>query len=79
MAADSRDIYEKMEKLVASRKIYLFEPLDDENPFEPYEGTPIAVGVDMAVKVTKGNDEVKTGDVVWLDIDDFCFTSIKEV
>ncbi len=73
------NIYKKMKALVDSGDVYRFEGLDDEDPFEPFEGIPFDVKNDLYVRVTKDNGVLKKGSEVVIDGYEFCFMSIKKV
>ena len=79
MARTIQDVWNEMDALVASKSKYLFEPIDDEDPFEPFEAVPIKVQCDMAVRVTKSNSEVKKGDIIWIDVNEYCFMDITKI
>lgn len=68
-----------MRELVDSGATYRFEGIDDEDPFEPFEGIPVDIGSEMFVRVTKENGTLKKDDVVSIDTSEFCFMSIKKV
>ena len=72
-------VYTKMKQMIEGGKTYRFKSLDDEDPFEPFEGVPVDVGSEMFVRVTKGNGKLKEGTIVGIDPDEFCFMDISEV
>ena len=79
MARDIKEVWKKWEDMVKSKATYLFEPVDDEDDFESFEGVPVQSGTELAVKVTKGNGSVNDGTVIWIDASEFCFMSATKV
>ena len=71
--------YKEMKALVESGDVYRFVGLDDDDPFEPFEGIPVEIGSELFVKVTKDNGTLKKDDVVGIDPYEFCFMEIKKV
>jgi len=79
MGRSVEEIYKEMDALVESHSVHRFESLDDEDTFEPFIGTPLKVGNEMAVRVEKDNGVLKKDEVIWIDPNEFCFMKIEKV
>lgn len=79
MSGNGKDVYEQMKEIAENGGVYLFTNLDDEFTAEPFEATPVELGSELFVEVTKDNGVLEKGDIVGIDPTEFCFMSIKKV